>query len=175
MNELTQQQKLRIEKLVAEHGDDLLAFLRKKMYQANHADIEDVMQEVYYRLSSRSELDSIDNLKSFIFKTAQNALIDRARAASSRQAEHHVSFEEQPVEQESVNMERVVDSEHKLALLKEAILTLPEKTRFVFLLSRFEAQTYPQIADRLGLSVKSVEKHMSKALKICKKKVGDFY
>ncbi|NQZ06838.1 MAG: sigma-70 family RNA polymerase sigma factor [Algicola sp.] len=175
MKELTQQQKLQIEKLVTAYNGDLLAFLRKKMFNANHADIEDVMQEVYYRLARYPKIDAIDNLKAFLFKTAENALIDRARSAKSRQAEHHVSLDVQPVEQESVHMERTIEGEQKLILLKQAILMLPEKTRHVFLLSRFEAQTYPQIADRLGISVKSVEKHMSKALKICKKKVGDFY
>jgi RNA polymerase sigma-70 factor (ECF subfamily) len=173
MDELTQQQKLQLEKLVAAYSGDLQAFLRKKMFKANHADIEDVMQEVYLRIARYSKLGTIDNVKSFLFKTAENIIIDRARAATSRQAEHHVSFDDQPVEQESVQMERAIEGEQKLMLLKEAILTLPEKTRHVFLLSRFEAQTYPQIAERLGFSVKAVEKHMSKALKICKKRVGD--
>lgn len=174
MQPLSQQQKLRIEKLVAEHHGPLQAFLRKKMWQADIADIDDMTQEVYFRLSRYQSLDGIDNLRSFIFKIAENALIDKARGAAARHAEHHVNIDEQPEEGATVHMEQAISAEQKLTLLKSAILALPDKTRQVFLLSRFEGQSYPQIAERLGVSVKAVEKHMSKALKICREKVGGF-
>jgi len=49
---------------------------------------------------------------------------------------------------------------------------LPPKCRQVFLLSRAQRMTYPQIAVHCGISVKMVEKHISHALAICMKKVG---
>lgn len=48
--------------------------------------------------------------------------------------------------------------------IKDAIGELPEKCREIFLLSRFENMKYQQIADHLGISVKTVETQMSRAL-----------
>ena len=60
------------------------------------------------------------------------------------------------------------EKEWHLALMA-AIEALPEKTRIVFLMSRMEDLTYEEIADRLSLSIKTVESHMTKALKLLRK------
>ena len=52
-----------------------------------------------------------------------------------------------------------------LAAAEAVIRSLPQKTRDAFLLHRFKAQTYRQIADRLGVSVSMVEKHIAEALR----------
>ena len=56
----------------------------------------------------------------------------------------------------------------------EALEMMPEKTRQIFLMSRYENKTYSEIADHFSLSVKSVEFHISKALKILKDKLRDY-
>jgi RNA polymerase sigma-70 factor (ECF subfamily) len=52
-----------------------------------------------------------------------------------------------------------------------AINGLPEKCRIVFTLSRFEELSHREISEQLGISVKTVENHMSKALKILKRQL----
>lgn len=59
-------------------------------------------------------------------------------------------------------------------LIDEALEMMPEKTRQIFLMSRYENKTYSEIAGRFSLSVKSVEFHISKALKILKEKLRDY-
>jgi len=49
--------------------------------------------------------------------------------------------------------------------VKQAILKMPEQTQRVFILNRFERLKYREVADVLGLSVSSVEKHMMLAIK----------
>ena len=61
------------------------------------------------------------------------------------------------------------------ACIKQALDSLPSKTRRIFLLSRIEHKTYREIAEIEGLSVKSVEFHVSKALKTLRADLGDYY
>ena len=55
-----------------------------------------------------------------------------------------------------------------------AVNSLPEKCREVFELSRFEGLKYSQIAEKMGISVKTVEAQMSKALHVLKERLGEF-
>ena len=57
--------------------------------------------------------------------------------------------------------------------LKSAIADLPEKQREVFLLSRIDKKKYSEISEIVGISVKAVEKRMSQALVVLRKKIGD--
>ena len=58
--------------------------------------------------------------------------------------------------------------------VKDAIDTLPPKCRAVFQLSRFEELTYNEIADQMGISVKTVENQMGKALKILRERLRGY-
>ena len=58
--------------------------------------------------------------------------------------------------------------------LKEALRELPEQCRTIFQMSRFEELKYREIADQLGLSVKTIENQMGKALKTLRIKLADF-
>jgi RNA polymerase sigma-70 factor (ECF subfamily) len=57
---------------------------------------------------------------------------------------------------------------------REALNELPEQCRTVFQLSRFEDMKYREIADKLDISIKTVENHMGKALKVLRTKLIDF-
>ena len=59
-------------------------------------------------------------------------------------------------------------------LVDEALAMMSDKTRRIFIMSRYENKTYPEIAAHFSLSVKSVEFHISKALKILKVKLKDY-
>ena len=59
-------------------------------------------------------------------------------------------------------------------LVDEALAMMSDKTRRIFIMSRYENKTYPEIAAYFSLSVKSVEFHISKALKILKVKLKDY-
>lgn len=58
--------------------------------------------------------------------------------------------------------------------IAQAMQTLPEQCRLVFQLSRFEELKYQEIADQLQISIKTVENHMGKALKLMREQLKDY-
>ena len=69
--------------------------------------------------------------------------------------------------------DRITQSDIKQRLEK-AIADLPEQCRLIFKMSRFEELKYREIADQLGISIKTVENQMGKALKVLRFKMADF-
>ncbi len=169
---LSAEQSRLITLIVAEHDQALRQFVKGKIWSNASNDFEDVVQEVYLRITQYTDLASIDNLRAFLFSMASNLLKDRARRNAVRQSSMHISLVDNVDEPETPALENGVAAAQQLEQLKGVIMSLSERPRQVFLLSRFEGLSYPQIAERLGISVKAVEKNMSKALKICRKKVG---
>ena len=119
----------------------------------------DVVQDVFARLwQNRAAINPDQPLKAYLFRIANNILIDQYRKREVRQAyaaQHDVTAPAvAPVEHFDVE-------EHVM----EAIAQLPDTVRQTFILSRFEDLTYREIAALLDVSVKTVESRMSKALK----------
>ncbi|WP_331589266.1 sigma-70 family RNA polymerase sigma factor [Phenylobacterium sp.] len=136
------------------HNGWLLAFLRRRF---GAQDAEDLAQETFVQLV-RSRAD-IRNPRAFLARLALDAAGMQARRRLARPV--LVSQDFLPA-----GLAGPADQEQAL-LLKQAILALPPKLREVFLLSRFAGLTYEEIARRCGVSVKTVEARMSKALAMC--------
>jgi RNA polymerase sigma-70 factor (ECF subfamily) len=75
---------------------------------------------------------------------------------------------------EASGPERHLQSAVAMEALEAAITALPPKCRTVFLLSRIEGLSNREVAQRCGISVKMVEKHLAKAILTCRAQVGDF-
>lgn len=116
----------------------------------------DVVQETYLRIAPL-EAASIRHPKAFLLQVAMNLVRDDRR----RRARHDRMLGLQPPEarQEASQLDQV--------LLKQIILEMPALYRDVFVLSRFSGMTYAQIASARGISVKTVEWRMAKALEYC--------
>jgi RNA polymerase sigma-70 factor (ECF subfamily) len=68
----------------------------------------------------------------------------------------------------------IVQGKELEAIINDAIAELPEQCGVVFKMSRFGNLKYAEIADELGISVKTVENHMGKALKLMREKLKDY-
>ena len=75
---------------------------------------------------------------------------------------------------EACDPEELFSSEAQ-RLINEGLESLPEKTRTIFIMSRYENKTHKEIADHFHLSTKSIEFHISKALGILRKKLKDYF
>jgi len=71
----------------------------------------------------------------------------------------------------NINKDVELETQELQKVITLTIAQLPEKCRIVFSLSRFEDMTYQDIADHLQISIKTVENHISKALKILREKI----
>lgn len=129
-------------------------------------EVDDLVQDVAVRLHGRRTADAIGNPAAYLFQVAHSVLADHARRNQVRHRSEHLTLEEDHHPVEVCSPERVLQGKEDLARLVAAIGDLPERTRQVFVLHRFEEMSYAAIARHLGISVSAVEKHIMKAIRI---------
>ena len=108
--------------------------------------------------------DGIDNLEGYIFRTASSVLRDQARRDQVRHAKGHDELTEKDHPAEERTADRVLQAREEIAQVVRALEELPERTRDIFLMRRYEGLAYGDIAERLGISVSAIEKHVAKAV-----------
>ena len=141
-------------------------FLRRT---GSRQDAEDLTQEVFLRILRREEELPSEFAEVYIFKVAANLLRDRARQAASRQKTDHFSIdgpqgEDAPADLiEDLGPERVLLSQEALVAALQALDTLGERTRDIFVLYRLENMKQREIAALYGISVSLVEKSVARA------------
>jgi RNA polymerase sigma-70 factor (ECF subfamily) len=140
----------------------LTGYFRRRI--RDDGDVEDMVQDVFARIVTRDSTEPIKNLGGYVLKIASSVIADRARRRAVRQAEAHVPFDPDFHASEEIDPERVLGGKEDLNAAVAALLSLPERTRTVFVLRRLEGYSYRDIAAHLGISVSAVEKHLVRAL-----------
>ncbi len=146
----------------------------KRFFAARFGSIEqaeDLVQELYLKVSTLDPGKPVQNPGGYLYRLAMNLMIDQvrqrqravARDSAWRQA-HNQSVGGDDIA-DAPDMEDALTARRKLAVLIESLDTLPAKTQEIFRLHKFEGLTHAQTAARLGISQRSVEKHVSAALK----------
>ena len=155
-----------------DHHTSLIRFVRRRV--GSEADARDIAQDAYVRLMRYREHQDPGSLKALVFRIAANLVGMRARTARSQRFSDHQSLDGiVEVASNDPSVERVLTAQQQLDRLMQVIEDLPNKCRQAFVLSRFHDLSYPEIAMRLGVSVKMVEKHITHALARCRQEVGD--
>lgn len=139
----------------------LIAYFLKRT--RNTAEVEDLVQETFYRIIRRSDGDNIRNPEAFLFQTAANLLRDHARREAT-QASSLSSYADLSNTTEVLSPERVLQSKQSLKSILAALESVSEVTRDIFILHRLENMKYKEIASLYGISQSAVEKHMMKAI-----------
>jgi RNA polymerase sigma-70 factor (ECF subfamily) len=128
------------------------------------AEVEDMVQDVFARIAARDSTEPVEHLGGYVLKTARTVMVDRARRRASHMAALHVSLNVERHGDAEIDPERVLSGKEDLRAATAALLSLPERTRTVFILRRLEGCRHKEIATRLGISVSAVEKHMVRAI-----------
>lgn len=154
----------RLDEVVRRYYAPLLSFFRRRM--RNSPEVEDLVQQVFLRLSQHPHIGAIQNPDAYIFQTAANALKDHARRSGvhRRHLGDAVTVDGAVESRSDLSPERVVQGEESIAQLVAALRTLPERTRDIFMLRCFEGLKHAEIARLQGISVRATEKHFAKAL-----------
>ena len=133
-------------------------------------DAEDVVQETYIRLMNAKTLERSDaRARAFLFKIATNLAYDRFRERRVRGPQSDAELG--TLASDAPSPERVVAFEQGVEIVKRALLELPPRCRQVFLLRTAEELGYDEIAERLQVSKRTVEREMQTALEICQQRL----
>jgi len=144
--------------LFKEYSKTLYNYLSYKTGNLNLA--KDLTQEAFTRLWQNCKSVIPSTAKGYVFKTANNLLINEYNHQKVV-----LKFQKIPQSEKNIESPEFLLQEKELkSELEAAISALPEKQRVVFLLSRIDKKTYKQIAEILEISKKAVEKRMYKAL-----------
>lgn len=155
------------EKLFRELFAPLCGFSMKYVHDLDEA--KNLVHEAFIALWEKYETLPMDtNFRSYLYTAVRNKslnyLRDRKLHLSVSAVENHAT--------DTASGKLMSDElEREIAL---AINSLPERCRVIFEMSRFEELKYAEIADKLGISIKTVEAQMSKALSILRKHLADF-
>ncbi|GAA4332198.1 RNA polymerase sigma-70 factor [Mucilaginibacter gynuensis] len=132
----------------------------------------EMVQNVFLKLWERRERFSLSgSIQAYLYGAVYNECLNHLRHQKVKiNHQSHVAYTMKQDSETDAGME-LLDLKEKL---QQALNELPERCRTIFQLSRFEDLKYKEIADQLGISIKTVETQMGKALKTLRLKLVDY-
>ena len=143
-------------------------------YVKDHDIAREIVQEAFVNLwEKRNTIDPGRSPKSYLATAVRNRCLNHLR--DHKKFDHSIlEFEGLDNSHTYAEQDHLVADELKLRI-EEATNALPNKCREIFLLNRMEHKKYQEIADMLNISLKTVEAQMSKALRIMRNRLAEFY
>jgi len=135
----------------------------------DHAEAEDLTQQVFMRLVATDDLERIEQAEGYVFTVAGNLLKDRGRRVSRRDERAFIAPNPDLIAEltreavEDRSPERVLMGRESLADVLRTLDALGDKTRDIYILFRLENMKQREIASLLGIGQSTVEKHVVKA------------
>lgn len=134
-------------------------------------DVQDIVQNVFIEIWRKHQLLDIQtSLRMYLRKAAINRCMNHIR--SNSRIPHYMHVDELEIDSDC-GLQMQIEADETEQLLNDAINALPLKCRIVFGLSRFEDMNYQKISENLDISVKTVEHHITKALKLLRNKMDE--
>ena len=152
-----------------------------RTYVDDEMTAEDIaVESLMYYWENRKTLDDHSNILAYILTVVKHKCLDHLRRMRTREdfVEYLQEYETRRLNLriatlEACNPERIFSDELQ-SLVDKALASLPEQTRDVFIRSRYNNQSHKEIAEALGISTKTVEFHITKALKVLRVALKDY-
>ncbi|MBS0214123.1 MAG: sigma-70 family RNA polymerase sigma factor [Proteobacteria bacterium] len=146
------------------HEEALTRFLHRHWPQRD--EVHDLRQEVYARIYEAAGKALPAQPKAFLFASARHLLADKVRRAQVVSIEPMGDFEPSHVLVDEVSPERWAGGRQALLRLADAFDRLPDRCREVVWLRRVEHLSQREVAARMGISEKTVEKHIARGMRL---------
>lgn len=150
------------------YQSEIRQFLARKVGCVDSA--ADLTQETYLRIAHYSAAGEIANQRAFVFRVADNLALDHLRGRA-RQEQRDGGLVDEDIACRQPQPDSMLEGQQQMELFEKLIYDLPPQCRTVFLLCRVEGKRYSEIAAELGISARTVEAHMHKALKLLKDRI----
>jgi RNA polymerase sigma factor (sigma-70 family) len=144
--------------------EDVREWLARRIRGVSRTDIDDAIQECYARLW-QLDYTRIVNARAYFFTTARNVVGEMLRRSRVVPIATLADVDWLNADREHDSMESELSESEDAERLRQAIGSLPPKCRRIFGLRTFEGLSQREIAQRTGLAVSTVEKHVSKGLR----------
>jgi RNA polymerase sigma factor (sigma-70 family) len=148
-----------------ENSDILKRFLTR--YFSNRQDIEDVVQETYLRAYIADQKTGVHHPRGFLFRVAKNVALKKLTRKSNQMTDYLEDFGFSEVFGTEASIDQQIEAEELLGTYCEAVATLSDKCREVFLLRKIHGLAHKEIAERMSLSVSSVHKYLRQGMSVC--------
>lgn len=168
---MTEAKKALVERLFAQQGGALRAFLLRRTRA--HPEAADLAQEVYVRMLRIPDMGAIRNPEAYLYTVASNLAKEHAQQERRDRAAVDVDdpvVQEQLAELPSFGGE--LDSEQRIRRLREVLEQLSPKCRAAVELAYWHGLSYEEIALRLGVSAHMVKKYLSQGLAHCRRRMA---
>lgn len=137
----------------------------------NHEDSKEIVQDTFLKLwNTREQLKSDQPLKAYLFKISYNTSIDLIRHRLKN--EKYVEYLKLHFSEDGGDVENLADYNELSDTIEKIVAEFPEQRQRIFRMSREEGLSHAEIADKLGITTKTVENHINLALKTVRKKLS---
>lgn len=151
---------------VRPHEASLRAYLRLRFPRLR--DLDDLIQETYFRMVRARERGKITSPKSLLFTTARNAAFDLFRRQNVVSIEGVADVDEVSTQADIVAASELLDRKQEHDLLQQAILQLPDRCRQVLTLRKIYGLSHREIAEKLDISVNTVNNQLKIGVERCR-------
>jgi RNA polymerase sigma factor (sigma-70 family) len=135
-------------------------------YRVAGLEVDDVVQETYAILCGLETIDHIRNPRQYAFQTAYSVVLRHVRHAKVVPMRTFNDLDQLQIALPDASPEQMAIDRDSLGELARFIATLPGRAQQVFILRRVEGLSQRDIAQKLHISESTVEKHISKALRL---------
>jgi len=163
--------KAQFEKLFNLHYSNLCAYANNFLKELEAS--EEVVQEVLFKLwVNRANIEITTSFQSYLYRAVRNSCLNVIKHVNIR--EEYKTHNERIIEMEQNSYDDTVVISELQEKIRNAIDQLPVERKKVFIMSRYDGLKYQEIADKLGISIKTVENQMGSALKFLREELTDY-
>ena len=163
MNRVSDERAIWLARQVMPHEAGLRGWLARRGIA--ECDIDDVIQETYAKLVTLPSIDAIRDPRSYAYQVALSVHVTNLRKSNVIPIKVIPQFEQANIAASDPSPEQIAADRGELEQLAAALAKLPDRCRAVFLARRVEGLSHRETAQKLGISEKTVEKHMARGIR----------